>query len=59
MVRPLISRRADASITNLDQRLRTCSWMVAFVSSGKPTTVTVWRNRVAQKLAVLTEKMPE
>jgi serine protease Do len=38
---------------------RSLPWLVAATPIGKPTTVTVWRNRAAQKLAVLTEKMPE
>lgn len=38
---------------------RTLPWIVASTPVGKPTTVTVWRNRAQADIAVVTERMPE
>lgn len=38
---------------------RSLPWLVSTTPVGKATDVEIWRNRTAQKLAVITEKMPE
>lgn len=38
---------------------RNLPWLVAGAAVGKPTEVTLWRNKAEVKLAVITEKMPE
>jgi serine protease Do len=38
---------------------RSLPWIVAATPVGKPTNVTVWRNRAATDIPVVTEKMPE
>jgi serine protease Do len=38
---------------------RSLPWIVAATPIGKPTSVTVWRNRAAADIAVVTDKMPE
>ena len=38
---------------------RSLPWIVAATPIGKPTAVTVWRNRAAADIPVVTDKMPE
>ncbi len=38
---------------------RSLPWIVAATPIGKPTVVTVWRNRAAMDIPVVTDKMPE
>ncbi len=38
---------------------RSLPWIVAQTPAGRPTRVTVWRDRAQQPLAVVPEKMPE
>jgi serine protease Do len=38
---------------------RSLPWIVAAAPVGKPTTVTVWRNKAAVPIPIVTEKMPE
>ncbi len=38
---------------------RSLPWIVAATPIGKPTAVTVWRNRAATDIPVVTDKMPE
>jgi len=38
---------------------RSLPWIVASAAIGKPTAVTVWRNKAALPITLVTEKMPE
>ena len=54
--------RPDDIVIAWDERAvdhRNLPWLVAQTPVGKPTTVSVWRNKAEVKIAVLTEKMPE
>jgi serine protease Do len=54
-------RAGDIIVTWGDREVdhRTLPWIVAQTPVGRPTTVTVWRNRAQVQIAVVTEKMPE
>jgi serine protease Do len=54
-------RASDIIVTWGDREVdhRTLPWIVAQTPVGRPTTVTVWRNRAQVQIPVVPEKMPE
>jgi serine protease Do len=54
-------RAGDIIVTWGDREVdhRTLPWIVAQTPVGRPTTVTVWRNRAQVQIPVVPEKMPE
>jgi serine protease Do len=54
-------RAGDVILEWADREIdhRSLPWIVASTPVGRPTTVTIWRNRAEIKIAIVTEKMPQ